>query len=158
MDGQHTKLPQMQITCLVLQPMGRTAPCLKLNNIRKLAGSPTQKRLVIHLVLWPWISPYNFSKQLPFLTHLGWSPPISSLGFSNTSGSLGVGLGSFLGGFGSSAQRVKHKFSQLPSLYFISFCFSIRLFSNISVIFVQLLFSILHFSCLKKIHFNFLLY
>lgn len=36
-------------------------------------------------------------------------PPSSSLGFSTTGGSLGVGLGSALGGFGSSGQCLREK-------------------------------------------------
>ncbi|MEQ2164100.1 Pumilio 2 [Goodea atripinnis] len=54
------------------------------------------------LVLVPvWVDPFVLYKPLSSLTQQQHKPS-SSLGFSSTGGSLGVGLGSALGGFGSS--------------------------------------------------------
>lgn len=47
----------------------------------------------------------NTSQSSSLFSHTSAAPPpSSSLGFSSTGGSLGVGLGSALGGFGSSGQ------------------------------------------------------
>ncbi len=46
------------------------------------------------------VAPSSQSSSL--FSHTNAAPPSTSLGFSNTGGSLGVGLGSALGAFGSS--------------------------------------------------------
>lgn len=52
----------------------------------------------------------NTSQSSSLFSHnSGAPPPSSSLGFSSTGGSLGVGLGSALGGFGSSGQLLNCK-------------------------------------------------
>lgn len=52
----------------------------------------------------------NTSQSSSLFSHTSAAPPpSSSLGFSSTGGSLGVGLGSALGGFGSSGQFLSHK-------------------------------------------------
>lgn len=52
----------------------------------------------------------NTSQSSSLFSHTSAAPPpSSSLGFSSTGGSLGVGLGSALGGFGSSGQCLSHK-------------------------------------------------
>lgn len=50
----------------------------------------------------------NTSQSSSLFSHTSAAPPppSSSLGFSSTGGSLGVGLGSALGGFGSSGKRL----------------------------------------------------
>lgn len=50
----------------------------------------------------------NTSQSSSLFSHTSAAPPpSSSLGFSSTGGSLGVGLGSALGGFGSSGQYTR---------------------------------------------------
>lgn len=60
----------------------------------------------------------NTSQSSSLFSHTSGAPPSSSLGFSSTGGSLGVGLGSALGGFGSSGQWMnkKHKNHHLNDL------------------------------------------
>ncbi|KAG8011369.1 Pumilio-like protein 2 [Nibea albiflora] len=103
----HQQLPYQHLapvtTCLVLQPTGCTAPCLNLSPSRSSSRLPLPSSGLPSSSFYGSGSVPNTSQSSSLFSHTSAAPPpSSSLGFSSTGGSLGVGLGSALGGFGSS--------------------------------------------------------